>query len=63
MQLTAYGSQDVYVNAGDIADGYRDGYYDSHQRWHRWAHPDDWKAYSRAHSDRYHGYSHNDPHQ
>ncbi|MGB8363366.1 MAG: hypothetical protein ACLQUZ_18630 [Rhizomicrobium sp.] len=52
----------ISVNFGDVAIGYRDGYYDSHHRWHRWAHPDDYKNYSHAHPEHFHDMNHRDDH-
>jgi hypothetical protein len=26
----------IYFNTGNVAFGYRDGYYDRYHRWHRW---------------------------
>jgi len=48
----------VTLDFGDVALGYQDGYYDSHHRWHHWAHPDDYKAYGHAHPEHYHDYGH-----
>jgi beta-galactosidase GanA len=48
----------VSINLGDVALGYRDGYWDSHHHWHHWSHPDDYKTYSHAHPGNYHDYNH-----
>ena len=48
----------ISVNFGDVADGYRDGYWDSHHRWHKWHNPNDWRDYSHAHPEHYHDYNH-----
>jgi hypothetical protein len=48
----------ISLDFGDVAIGYQDGYYDSHHRWHHWAHPDDYKAYGHAHPEHYHDYGH-----
>jgi hypothetical protein len=50
----------ISVNFGDVAIGYRDGYYDSHHHWHHWKHNDDYKSYMKAHPENYHDYGHND---
>ena len=52
----------ISLNFGDVALGYQDGYYDGHHRWHNWAHPNDWQAYSHAHPEHFHAYRHDDPH-
>ncbi len=52
----------ISLNFGDVAIGYRDGYWDSHHRWHRWAHADDWRQYQRAHPEHYHDYTHDHDH-
>jgi hypothetical protein len=41
----------LYVNTGDVAFGYRDGYYDRYHRWHRWERDRDrdyWRNHYRA---------------
>ena len=43
----------VYFNTGNVAVGYRDGYYDNHRRWHRWANHRDWIAYRNHPHTRY----------
>ena len=43
----------VYFNTGNVAVGYRDGYYDHHRRWHRWANHRDWIAYRNHPHARY----------
>lgn len=50
------------LNFGDVAIGYRDGYWDSHHQWHKWRHDDDYRNYSRAHPDRYRDMRHDEDH-
>ena len=50
----------ITLNFGDVADAYRDGYWDSHHRWHRWQHANDYRDYSRAHPEHYHDMRHDD---
>lgn len=46
----------VYLDTGNVAIGYRNGYYDNHRRWHNWRHRDEWRHYRRHHRARYHDY-------
>jgi len=43
----------VSIGFGDVALGYRDGYMDSDQHWHRWHHRNDYRDYRRDHADSY----------
>lgn len=52
----------VTLDFGDVAIGYRDGYYDSHHHWHHWRHDNDWQAYRDAHPDHYHDWGHREHH-
>jgi hypothetical protein len=56
----AFAGIGVSLDFGDVAIGYRDGYWDSHHHWHHWRHSDDYRAYGRAHPDSYHDWGHND---
>ena len=49
---------DVTVSTGNVAFGYRDGYYDRDYRWHRWDNDDDWSNYRRHYSHYYRDYGH-----
>ena len=51
----------VSFDIGNVAVGYSDGYMDNDHQYHRWAHRSDAEHYRTAHSDRYHGYRHDDP--
>jgi hypothetical protein len=48
----------ISVDFGDVAIGYRDGYYDSGHHWHHWRHAHDYRDYGRAHPENYHDYGH-----
>jgi hypothetical protein len=48
----------VTVQFGDVAMGYRDGYRDNEQRWHRWNNDGDYQAYRNEHRDTYRDYNH-----
>ena len=48
----------VSVDFGDVAIGYRDGYYDSGHHWHHWRHSHDYRDYGRVHPENYHDYGH-----
>jgi hypothetical protein len=48
----------VSVDFGDVAIGYRDGYYDSGHHWHHWRHAHDYQAYGHAHPENYRDYGH-----
>lgn len=50
------------LNFGDVAIGYRDGYWDGHHHWHHWAHADDYRAYARAHPEHYRDMRHDEDH-
>ena len=55
---SAYSDVSVQFNAGDVAFGYRDGYYDRDRRWHRWDNDDDYYYYRRHYGRYYHDYDH-----
>ena len=48
----------VVVDFGNVAVGYRDGYRDQNQQYHRWAHKADAKAYRTQHSENYRDMNH-----
>jgi hypothetical protein len=58
----AFAGVGISLDFGDVAIGYRDGYYDSGHRWHRWHHANDYQAYSHAHPEHYNDWGHNDRH-
>jgi hypothetical protein len=47
----------VTVDFGNVAVGYRDGYRDQKQQYHRWAHKDA-QAYRAQHSENYRDMNH-----
>jgi hypothetical protein len=40
-------------DAGNVHMGYRDGYYDRYNRWHRWGSPHDARAFRMHYYDRW----------
>ena len=49
----------VTLSFGDVAYGYRDGYWDNGHRWHRWHNRHDRDNYRHQYGDNYrHGYHH-----
>ena len=49
----------VMFSFGDVAYGYRDGYWDNDHRWHHWRNHHDRDSYRQDHGDNYrHGYHH-----
>lgn len=58
----AFAGVGVTLDFGDVAIGYRDGYYDSGHHWHHWRHDGDYQAYGRAHPEHYHDWGHNEHH-
>lgn len=58
----AFAGVGISVDFGDVAVGYRDGYYDSDHHWHHWRHSHDWRDYSHAHPDHFHAYNHTRDH-
>jgi hypothetical protein len=44
---------------GDVAFGYRDGYWDNGHRWHRWNNDRDYQAYRQHKGNNYHDWNHN----
>jgi len=42
---------------GDVAFGYRDGYWDRRHHWHHWRHNSDYRYY-RDHGSNYYGWNH-----
>jgi hypothetical protein len=51
----------ISINFGGVADGYTDGYWDTHHHWHAWR-AGEWNAYRRAHPHHAHMWRHNDLH-
>lgn len=51
-------SVSIYVDVGNVAIAYRDGYYDHHHRWHSWRSRDEWRHFRRHHHHHYRDYYH-----
>ena len=49
-------SVSVYIDTGNIAIGYRNGYFDHQRRWHSWRSRAHWRAYCDR-GGRYHDYN------
>ncbi len=49
----------ISIGFGDVAFGYRDGYWDNNHRWHHWRNHRDHRSYRGQHSDNYHDWNHN----
>ncbi len=60
--LPAAAAPAVTVDFGNIAIGYRDGYRDQNHQYHRWAHPQDVRAYRAQHAENYRDMNHNRDH-
>jgi hypothetical protein len=48
----------VSVGFGDVAFGYRDGYWDNGHRWHRWNNSRDYRDYRDHHRGNYYDWNH-----
>jgi len=48
----------ISVGFGDVAYGYRDGYWDSGHRWHHWRHHNDYRTYRGQDGNNYHDWNH-----
>ncbi len=48
----------ISVAFGDVAFGYRDGYWDNGHRWHRWNNDRDYQNYRKHHNGDFHDYNH-----
>jgi len=48
----------ISIGFGDVAFGYRDGYWDSGHRWHHWRHNGDYRTYRGQHGSNYHNWNH-----
>lgn len=44
----------ITIGFGDIAVGYRDGFWDSRHQWHRWRHTSDYRTYRDADGSHFH---------
>ncbi|MGC9954891.1 MAG: hypothetical protein ABSD21_11515 [Rhizomicrobium sp.] len=48
----------ISIGFGDVAFGYRDGYWDSGHRWHHWRHNRDYRDYRGQNGSNYHDWNH-----
>ena len=48
----------ISIGFGDVAYGYRDGYWDGGHRWHHWRHNRDYRTYRYQHGSNYHDWNH-----
>jgi len=48
----------VTLDFGNIAFGYRDGYWDRGHHWHRWRNNDEWRRYRGYHGGHYNDWNH-----
>jgi hypothetical protein len=54
-----HASSGVSISFGDVAIGYRDGYWDNSHRWHKWRNNREHQDYRNQHGDNYrNGYHH-----
>lgn len=56
------GWRGLSINVGDVAFGYRDGYWDHGHQWHQWHNDQEMRDYRNAHGDRYNDYRHDRDH-
>jgi hypothetical protein len=62
LTTTAHAAVSVQFDAGNVAFGYSDGYWDRSHQWHRWpstATHTDWRAHNKAH---YYSHAHTRDH-
>ena len=48
----------VQIDYGNVAFGYRDGYWDNGHRWHRWNNDHDFQGYRGHQGNNYHDWNH-----
>jgi hypothetical protein len=48
----------VSVQFNDVSMGYRDGYMDNNNGWHRWSNDNDYRSYRYQHANTYRDYKH-----
>jgi hypothetical protein len=48
----------ISIGFGNIAFGYRDGYWDNDHRWHHWRHSHDYRNYRDHQGSNYHDWNH-----
>jgi len=51
-------STNVSIGFGNVAFGYRDGYWDSGHHWHHWRHRNDYRGYRDQNGSNYHDMNH-----
>ncbi len=56
------GNPTISIGFGDIAFGYRDGYWDNGHHWHHWRHNRDYRTYRDQDGSNYHDWKHNRDH-
>jgi hypothetical protein len=49
----------IAIGFGDIAYGYRDGYWDNGHQWHHWSNDGDYRTYRDRRGSNYHDWNHN----
>lgn len=47
----------IYVDVGNVAVAYRNGYHDHHRRWRQWRSHDEWRHFRRHHRSHYRDYA------
>ncbi len=48
----------ISVDFGNVAYGYRDGYWDNGHQWHNWRNDSESQSYRSQHADGYHDWNH-----
>ena len=48
----------ISIGLGNVAFGYRDGYWDGGHRWHHWRHNRDYRTYRDQDGSNYHNWNH-----
>jgi hypothetical protein len=52
------GHSTVTIGFGNVAYGYRDGYWDNGHRWHHWRHHNDYRGYRDENGSNFHDMNH-----
>ena len=52
------GAAVLSIGFGDVAFGYRDGYWDNGHHWHHWRHTRDYRSYRGQNGSNYHDWKH-----
>jgi len=53
-----HGNAVLSIGFGDVAFGYRDGYWDNGHHWHHWRHNRDYRSYRGQNGSNYHDWKH-----